>query len=416
MRFLIKIFGVLSVAGLLQACAAVDQFGGRIEDANRNSQRANDQETLLNIIRAKFYRPLTFVAVSQITGGQTETLTTGLPTITFGSGITAAQHIGQITNSVMSQAQGGYQSNVLLSTAFQTGMLAPISGNHDCLSYRLASARPCLIFDHRCAPPKDAVWRFVPLGEQSGLGRAKSGLQRAIDRRLVRRLPRAALRKMQILAVRARRQRSPAERSSSAEIIPQSAKPSSQGTKKSGDQGGKPATKGAANASTKEDAGSGSDDKPSGALQGRFCFDPTKSVRGLQEPRCSIFSGQQKKASAVRYYIKGIGMVEVEIFKKSPLGVYQLLGALLRHSPEASTFPYTTNEGTLMKADNKPFIEIVNSLGPCFTEVSYGGEHYCVPPESYNTTALFDIVEQLKNLSTTPSDLNVPFSVRFSGN
>ena len=72
------------VATLSGSCAAVDQFGSRVRDGNLNSQDALNQETLLNIIRARDLQPLNFFAITQVSGGQTETLNTGMPTVTFG--------------------------------------------------------------------------------------------------------------------------------------------------------------------------------------------------------------------------------------------------------------------------------------------------------------------------------------------
>src|SRR4029077_1812159 len=117
----------LTALMLLSGCAAVDQFGSRVYDANLNSQNALNDETLLNIVRASKYHSPNFIGISQITGGQSEQLTTGLPTVSIGPGQTAANHVYQISNSVVSGATGGYQSNPLISTAFQNAMLTPVS-------------------------------------------------------------------------------------------------------------------------------------------------------------------------------------------------------------------------------------------------------------------------------------------------
>ncbi|WP_459162095.1 hypothetical protein [Bradyrhizobium japonicum] len=101
---------------LLASCAAVDQFGERIYDGNRNSQLAQNQETLVNIVRSSHLQPLNFVAITQVSGGQTESLNTGLPTVTFGPLQTVAQHQYQISNSVQSGVSGNYQSAPLVST------------------------------------------------------------------------------------------------------------------------------------------------------------------------------------------------------------------------------------------------------------------------------------------------------------
>src|ERR1700743_1383387 len=112
---------------LLSACATVAQFGERIYDGNRNAVLAQNQETLVNIVRASNLQPLNFVGISQVSGGQTESLNSGLPTITLGPAQTIAQHQFQFTNSLQSGVSGGYQASPLVSTAFSTGMLSPIS-------------------------------------------------------------------------------------------------------------------------------------------------------------------------------------------------------------------------------------------------------------------------------------------------
>ena len=112
---------------LIQSCATVDQFGSRIYDGNVNSQSALNEETLLNILRASKGQTPNFVGISQITGSQTETLTTGLPTINLGPHQTAAQQIYSITNNLGSAVNGGYQASPLISTSFQELMLFPIN-------------------------------------------------------------------------------------------------------------------------------------------------------------------------------------------------------------------------------------------------------------------------------------------------
>ena len=408
------IFGVI-----LQSCAAVDQFGSRIEDANRNSQHANDQETLLNIVRAKNYRPLTFVAISQVTGSQTETVTTGLPTITFGSGITPAQHIGQITNSVMGQAQGSYQSNPLVSTQFQTGMLAAIP--EETIAYLIAAhPRDPVLFSTIDALiiKVDSTGKLYRLDnnpdEDDPDEDCPALVAKKVDANFLERSKPCSystfLRVTNFIL----------GSGLTAEII------SSNGNKGAGNKAANKSTgstKGAASA-----GGSGSATSSSGAadgtggstqsVQGRFCFDPTKSARGVREPLCSVFRQLEpkiaKKTKVIKFAYGKVGTIEAQILIKSPLGVYELYGAALRH-PWPHDFPYAAQLGQdLIKGE--PFVNVTSSPGPCFVDVTYQGQYYCVPANSQNTPVIFEIVEQLKNLSTTPTDLNAPFAVRFVGN
>jgi hypothetical protein len=121
-----RAFCLFFFAGLSGSCATVDQYGSRAYDGNLNTQNAINQEVLVNIIRASRYQAVSWNPASQITGGQAETLTTGLPTINFGPGATAASQIYSITNSVSSGVTGGYTTAPLATTAFQAGMLTPV--------------------------------------------------------------------------------------------------------------------------------------------------------------------------------------------------------------------------------------------------------------------------------------------------
>jgi hypothetical protein len=113
---------------LLSSCAFVDHFAPRVYDNNLQSQDALSQETLVNIVRASRFQPLTFVAVSQLSGGQTETLNTGLPTLTFGPGQTNAQkQLIFASNSLASSATSSFQTAPLQTTLFHQGMITPIS-------------------------------------------------------------------------------------------------------------------------------------------------------------------------------------------------------------------------------------------------------------------------------------------------
>src|SRR5262245_39939000 len=117
---------LLSFVGLLGACALVDQYGSRAYDGNLNTQNAINQEVLLNIVRASRYQSISWNPATQITGSQTETLSTGLPTINIGPAQTAANHIYSITNSLSSGVNGAFTTTPLATTAFQTGMLTPV--------------------------------------------------------------------------------------------------------------------------------------------------------------------------------------------------------------------------------------------------------------------------------------------------
>jgi len=85
-----QLFWSMLISASAFGCAFVDYFTPRQYALNLNSEEALNQETLLNIVRASQYRPMTFMAVSQLTGSQMENFNIGLATITFGPGKSAA--------------------------------------------------------------------------------------------------------------------------------------------------------------------------------------------------------------------------------------------------------------------------------------------------------------------------------------
>jgi hypothetical protein len=115
-RALKAFFKAIIVTLTLSSCASVDQYGSRIFDGNINSQSAMNQEILLNIIRASKFQSPNFIGISQISGGQTELLSTGLPTINIGPGQTAAQHVYSISNSLSSTVTGLSRKSVDIYT------------------------------------------------------------------------------------------------------------------------------------------------------------------------------------------------------------------------------------------------------------------------------------------------------------
>jgi hypothetical protein len=126
----ISFYGIVGAIVCLPACSFVDYFTPRQYELNVNSQQALNEESLLNIIRASRFDPLTFVAISQLTGGQTEAFNFGIPTITFGAGQTPIQKqfiFGG--NLVQNSVNGAFTMNPLISSDFENGMLASVPTN-----------------------------------------------------------------------------------------------------------------------------------------------------------------------------------------------------------------------------------------------------------------------------------------------
>ena len=175
----------------------------------------------------------------------------------------------------------------------------------------------------------------------------------------------------------------------------------------------------AANATTpgcsaaKPSGGSGS--TASSELYGRICFDPARAQSTLRStaenlnPLCG--SMPLAKPSPVTLTYAVLGRVQPEFVLRSPAGVFSYLGKLL-HNGTADRISYYTGEAKQLGR----FLDIATdgTTGTCYVSVSYEGRDYCVPQEAYNTALMLDILEELRNLSISPSDLTESFTVRVS--
>jgi hypothetical protein len=101
---------------------------------------------------------------------------------------------------------------------------------------------------------------------------------------------------------------------------------------------------------------------------------------------------------------------------RSPVGVYAYLGEVMNRENADLTGPAFLSYATL-QAKNRfgsTFLDIVQG-GPaaaCGVAIEYGGRSYCVKDGDRSTSNLLALLQDLRNLSITPADLNAPFSVR----
>jgi hypothetical protein len=430
-----RAFCLFVFAGLSGSCATVDQYGSRAYDGNLNTQNAINQEVLVNIIRASRYQAVSWNPASQISGGQTETLTTGLPTINFGPGATAASQIYSITNSVASGVTGGYTSAPLATTAFQAGMLTPVDlktiaslatyyprdvvvfaliaaidvklVSSDRVYARLINDPSAAYYDVNNASDLDQTRcheLFSHPGPQVFFGPAACSYEKftnllalLIDSGLYTEL-------VQIPAPQ------PAQAQANQINI---------------------------------------------VTLGRFCFNKTLVPLGLQSsnfPPCGLDKKQNAGGTVVisraethkfddvvintetksatktittttnsmlpvtgrnfRVKFTGIGEVEITFELRSPNGFLSYLGSWYNVGDKVAFEPYDTVPArTILKGG--PYLSIVDGLSAsCYSWVNYNGHIYCVPMDATHTSMLMDIAVILRNLNISPSDLNAPVSVR----
>lgn len=382
----------------MSACAAVDQFGSRIYDGNLNSQNAQNQEILLNVIRASNYQPLNFVAITSVTGGQTESLNTGLPTLTFGPMQTVAQHLFQVSNSVNSSVTGGYQSSPLVSTAFQSGMLSPIDVKTLALLIAVYPREPVFY-----STIESITFRRIDTGEMIRMVNdpVRDFTPDCPDR--VR-----SAKPSQVLGLKDECSFSVFTNSLGLLLNAGFTAELNDAASDKKDNAKAPAKK-AADKSAQKNAKTQSADASSASVSGRLCFDRTRSLLGTFRPGCGATNSG---STAVRYFLEGVGEVEINLALRSPIGLFNYFGAFLSRPPMPWTAYYSTQARNLLQ-DGEPFLNVVTTTTePCFSQVFYGSQTFCVPVSSRHTSLLFTMLIHLRNLNIQPSDLNSAFSVR----
>jgi hypothetical protein len=440
-----RAFCLFVFAGLSGACALVDQYGSRAYDGNLNTQSAINQEVLLNIIRASRYQSISWNPASQITGGQTETLSTGLPTINIGPAQTAANHIYSITNSVSSGVTGGFTTAPLATTAFQAGMLTPVDLKtvaalatyypRDVVFYaliaaidvRLVSSEP--LYARLINDPGSA---YYDLQDPSNLDQTKC--YQLFDHRGPQiffgpnpRYPAACYyakfrNLLRVLIMNGL----------DIELVQIPAQP-----------------------------GQGQANQSNIVTVGRFCFDNNRTPQQFFEGRSGFPTcGQDKKQSAggtvqttttetqkfddailpasksrttttttnsvlpvtghtFKFPFKGIGQVEITFEMRSPNGFLSYLGSWYdvgdRVPFATGRVPflvYSTPAGQKIFGSG-PYLSVIDGpADPCYARANYSGQLFCVPIGATHTSMLMDIAVILRNLNISPTDLNAPVSVR----
>jgi hypothetical protein len=402
----IKRVAALLLSSSLAGCAFTDQFSPRIYSSNVNSQASLDQETLLNIVRASRYQPLTFVAIGKTAGSQTADLKVGLPTLTFGAGQTLAQRqLVFANNSIDNNAVGSFESNPLISSAFQMGMLTPVSPKimamllgaypREPIFYalldgiKLTSARNSWYFKND--PSNNAyggkqnnpTCHDLEVLSRYGAEHSKAVTRLALDYNQDCNFSEFAYLLEFGLAVglTAELDNSPAK-----EKTPQNAKDSS-----------KTAT--AADTSVK----------------GYMCFDPSLARLGFKtdamrmENRCGTKTSSPKIVK--KFNFDGT-LYDVELRFRSPVGIYAFLGKLLRDGTAAQIHMQDPALGDIRMGE---FIDIDQQTVDCLLSGSAIAAAICRPRASTaNTLIMMAMLEHLRNLMISPADINASFSVRLA--
>jgi hypothetical protein len=443
-----KIVAVFGFIVLLASCASVDQYGSRIYDGNINSQNAMNQETLLNIVRASRYQSPNFIGISQVTGSQTNQWTAGLPAVFIGPGQTPAEHVYSLTNSLQAMVNGAYQSNPLISTAFTSGMLAPVSPRTIAL---LSSVRPrevvfFLVTDQievTLPNEKIVLLQNDPSSPLNNPPPGKSCNDIMSQPPYINRLyPDTSCNYTKF----AHLLDDLLGNGYTAELV-----------ENTGSSAAAPPSSAAGGGSST--SGSSSSNAGSSGLPGQLCFDPALAGEGYRQQSAVEFptrcdaparpaqagggttktTGTSVKTTAGKtettitnsttgtadantkaksYQIQypmsptTFAPITVRLFFRSPIGVLNYLGLFLNDN-DSDIFAGYQQKSAKAILNGERYLNVTNSpLELCYTSLLYAGQLYCVPASSRHTPMIMDLFEDLRNLSIQPSDLNAAFTVR----
>src|SRR6185503_20663588 len=128
LRSALALLGVVACA-VVSGCAGIDaSLTERVSNINASLDQAINDGILLNIVRASRSQPLTFVAVSKVNSTQSVSLSNGLPALSFGPGLSTAQHQFVFgSNSISNSASGNFDLGPLATKEFAAGVSIDIS-------------------------------------------------------------------------------------------------------------------------------------------------------------------------------------------------------------------------------------------------------------------------------------------------
>jgi hypothetical protein len=157
----------------------------------------------------------------------------------------------------------------------------------------------------------------------------------------------------------------------------------------------------------------------------RLCYDlalatPQAKLDFTPEsPRCGVVAAAQAtpaKAGPASIAVKiGDRKYEIVVYTRSIFGIFKYLGGLIGRDETGAVqlhhYPQLASEQTY----DGQLLTVLHSGGDCFAQVSYRGAAYCVPNQGAdNTKDIFNILDALLALKTSPGDLPATPTVRIT--
>jgi hypothetical protein len=369
---------VLALSLPLAGCLSLGQVADRGTTFDQSVGELSNRAVLLNIARASRHDPLYFVSVGNAQATGSSDLRVGLPPVTFGPGLTVEQK--QIafgfggSSSYDQNTNTDVQLGVYNTHDFYVGLMSPLRLDEIDLLLRQGFPRELVfmltIDKARVTPPSGRPY-YIYNDPQDPARYAL--FVRAIQTAM--------------------------EHGLTTEIAPvQPATPASAETGKAVPQ----VVQQCFDRALATEAANAEFDQLSAAHPGMLDLCGSGAASGKSQ--AVYFDGPDKPPS------------QVEVVFRSTYGIFQYLGGVIA-APDAATpqlVDYhipgeTTPAGPLLQVSHGG-----GALGTgCFTAVTYGGEHFCVPAEGdmRNTKDVFGILVALIGLKQAPGDLPSPQAV-----
>jgi hypothetical protein len=356
------------LAPALSGCLALGSIDRRAQAINRSVAVSVNTGLLLNLVRASRSEPLRFTATTGVHAESGATLSVSLPALALGPGQEAAQKIYTIgqTNVIGGDTQTSFDVGIMGSKDFYSGMLTPLG-------------------------PADVNLLF-----SQGYSR-EMVLYLVVDR-------------LKVTDVSALQPGQDPSTAPTTVYFNDPRNPTFAIFKTFVDQA-------MLHGLTTEVAAGGP----------RLCYDlaiatPTaKQDFTPESPLCGVTApAQATPASAaggpamipVRI---GNQKLEIVVYTRSIFSIFKYLGGLMARDETADVrlhhYPQLAAEET---ADGQMLV-VENGRNDCFAQVSYLGSDYCVPNRGADDTKdVFDILDALLALKTSPGDLPATPTVRIT--
>jgi hypothetical protein len=397
---------VALLAGALSGCIAFGSFDKRVQTINRGVANAQNTALLMNVVRASLSEPLYFTSTSAVHGAGSEEFDISLPSFAIGPGQVDAQRNYTIgaTNAVNSNTSTSFDVDVLGSKDFYAGMLTPLEPDDVNLLFSQGYSREMVLYlvvdrlkvtdVSALAPNQDDSHAPTAIYSNDPTNPTFPIFRTFVDQAMLHGLT------TEILA--------PAE----------AAAPSAADQ---GKGGGGAFTGGTLNivvsqAEKKDDAGP----------KARLCYDWALATETAKRdftpdsPRCGAVAAEQAKSvvrggSSVLPVKIGDKRYEIVVYTRSIFGVFKYLGGLVAHGQEAAVRLHHYPELASEQTTDGQLLDIARSGGDCFAQVSYRGGAYCIPNRgAENTKNIFNILNALLALKTSPGDLPAAQTVRIT--